>query len=424
MEEVSFTTDKRETAEILNFESIKIEQNEINYILNLEANEDKITFSINDKEQFPSINYNRTMSLKQIKELNSIFTILNSFNDFYDYLKSLSNSHKLNIIKDNDKITILFYVEVLLKQQKIEIDLYPTKKNLDLSIKEIYQELLNIKNKIKEIDNLKNANNNLTKENNNFKNENINLKNKINDIVNEMNLIKNENNKLNNEINNLKINNNQINNEIIALKKENNEIKLKIEEQNNEINYLKENVKFIDKGKSVIMKENEKDMIFKEIENKMNKRIKEMKRLYQATIDGGDPINFHSKCDNIPNTLVLVKSEGNRRFGGFTPIPWKSNGNYLKDNENKTFVFSLDNKKIYYLKSGFSAVCHGKESGPCFGEGLDIGIVGNPIKENKLYTYQSSCFDYKGDKQPLSEYQQYPNFLKALEYEVLQIIFY
>ena len=32
MEEVSLTTDKEETAEILNFESIKIEQNEINYI--------------------------------------------------------------------------------------------------------------------------------------------------------------------------------------------------------------------------------------------------------------------------------------------------------------------------------------------------------------------------------------------------------
>ena len=67
---------------------------------------------------------------------------------------------------------------------------------------------------------------------------------------------------------------------------------------------------------------------------------------------GGEPINFHNKCDNIPNTLVLIKSEGNRRFDGFTLIPWKSEGDYwIKDPENKTFVFSLDNKKIYYLKS-------------------------------------------------------------------------
>ena len=52
-----------------------------------------------------------------------------------------------------------------------------------------------------------------------------------------------------------------------------------------------------------------------------------------------------------------------------------------------------------------------------------ILVEGNPLKENKLFTYQNS-FDYKGDKQSLSEYQ-YPNKdLKALEYEVFQIIFY
>ena len=88
----------------------------------------------------------------------------------------------------------------------------------------------------------------------------------------------------------------------------------------------------------------------------------------------------------------------------------------------KTFVFSLDNKKIYYLKSkDDNAVYHNYSEGPCFGKGHDIGIEGNPIKENKLYTYQSS-YDYKGDNQCLSEYI-YPSHIKALEYEVFQIIF-
>ena len=174
-------------------------------------------------------------------------------------------------------------------------------------------------------------------------------------------------------------------------------------------------------NKSVIMRDDEKDIIIKEIENKMNKRIKKIKKLYQATIDGGDPINFHQKCDNIPNTLVLIQSEGNRRFGGFTPIPWKSEGIWLKDSENKTFVFSLDNKKIYYLKEIDYAVYHYKNFGPCFGYGNDIGIEGNPIKDNVLYTSQSS-FDYKGDKYSLSEYEN--KKLKAFEYEVFQVIFY
>ena len=71
------------------------------------------------------------------------------------------------------------------------------------------------------------------------------------------------------------------------------------------------------------MKEDEKNIIFSEIENKMNKKIKKLKKLYQATFDVGDSEIFHKKCDNIPNTLVFIESEGKRRFGGFTPIPWK-----------------------------------------------------------------------------------------------------
>ena len=36
--------------------------------------------------------------------------------------------------------------------------------------------------------------------------------------------------------------------------------------------------------------------------------MKQIKKLYQATIDGGYPSFFHKKCNNIPNTLVLYKS--------------------------------------------------------------------------------------------------------------------
>ena len=96
---------------------------------------------------------------------------------------------------------------------------------------------------------------------------------------------------------------------------------------------------------------------------------------------------------------------------------------YIKEPEKKTFVFSLDNKKIYNLKDGdYASVFHGKINGPCFGGGRDIAIDGNPLKENKLYTRQYS-YDYKYDENALSEYQS-PNKIKALEYEVFQVIFY
>ena len=406
MEEIPcITSEKGETIEIVNFNPIQIEQNEIIYELNIKSEENAIIFSIRDKSIFPSVNYIRKMNLKKIKDLNVTFSLFNSFNNFYDYLKSLSDNKKLNIKKCYDKISIIFYVEVLLKQQLVEIDLFPTKKDINLNINEIFQELSNINLKI---DDLKKDNDSLNKRADYLKNENKELNSKINNINNE---------------------NKRLNEEIVILKNENKELKYQIEKQNKEINYLKEEIKNDIKSfkeelkynKSKIMEKSEKKFILSEIENKMKKQIKELKKLYQATIDGGDPKIFHDKCDNIPNTLVLIKSEGKRRFGGFTPLPWKSKGDYVEDSAMKTFVFSLDNKKIYNLKFPKFAVLHNVNNGPCFGCGFDVGIEGNPIKENKLYTCQCS-YDYKRDNHALSEYEN-PNKLRAIEYEVFQVIF-
>ena len=85
--EASINDVKGKTVIIPNFDPIKIKQNGISYILNIETNEDNITFSINDKEQLPFINYIRTMNLTEIKILNEIFKVIDSFDDFYDYLK-------------------------------------------------------------------------------------------------------------------------------------------------------------------------------------------------------------------------------------------------------------------------------------------------------------------------------------------------
>ena len=65
-------------------------------------------------------------------------------------------------------------------------------------------------------------------------------------------------------------------------------------------------------------------MISSEIKQIMKKEIKEIKKLYQATIHGFEPGNFHKKSDEIKNTPVLYKSAGNRRFGALTSEYWKS----------------------------------------------------------------------------------------------------
>ena len=90
---------------------------------------------------------------------------------------------------------------------------------------------------------------------------------------------------------------------------------------------------------SSIMEENEFEFINSAIKERLNKDAKELKKLYQATVDGFKPETFHSKCDGIPNTLVLLKSEGNRRFGGFTPSQWTSSLHGQPFYDKNTFLF-------------------------------------------------------------------------------------
>jgi len=90
------------------------------------------------------------------------------------------------------------------------------------------------------------------------------------------------------------------------------------------------------------MKENEFEFIHLAIKSRMDKEVKELKKLYQATIDGDWPLKFHLKCDNIPNTLVIIKSAGNRRFGGFTSQTWQSDSNGAFKDDKNAFLFSLD----------------------------------------------------------------------------------
>jgi len=278
--------------------------------------------------------------------------------------------------------TSLLTVEYLLKKHDIEIDLFPEKINIDEIIKELCKEVNGLKEEVK---NLK-------------KGVNINLEKENKELKNSIEQLKNENINLKNEIKEIK----------------------KILEP---INKKFQEDKIIINSKSVIMKENEFNLINLAIKSRLNKDIKELKKLYQATIDGDGVINFHSKCDNIPNTLVLIKSAGNRRFGGFTTQTWDSSGNY-KDDKN-AFLFSLDKQRIYSYKNNGCAIFCGKDYGPTFGGGYDIYLGNNPIQQKQLYTYESyssSSYNYNRDNNALSESGN-TSYIYAAEYEVFQVIF-
>ncbi len=176
------------------------------------------------------------------------------------------------------------------------------------------------------------------------------------------------------------------------------------------------------------MKENEFDFISSAIKSVMNKEVKKIKKLYQAKIDGDDASIFHSKCDNIPYTLTIIKSPGNRRFGGFITQTFDQSNSFKTD--GNAFLFSLDKKKIYQIKRNDRAVWSGKDYGPVFGRN-NGGCFGNShdicIYKGYFHTYEflpdSASYEYSGDKEALSECGNAQKEIPYNEYEVFQIIF-
>ena len=79
--------------------------------------------------------------------------------------------------------------------------------------------------------------------------------------------------------------------------------------------------------------------------------------IYRASQDGFQYVKFHSKCDNKPNTLVIIKSDNGNVFGGFTEKSWSPKYGYISD--QNAFIFSLinlDNKplKMKCIKSEYA----------------------------------------------------------------------
>lgn len=196
----------------------------------------------------------------------------------------------------------------------------------------------------------------------NFK---VDLKENINIVNNkEINELKNVIKEQNNEIINLKNKVNQLEilvNDLLIFKKD---ILGKIT--------FKINSKIVDSYFNIILIKN----WINNINNESSKIIK-AKLLYKLSKDGDSIDTFHQKCDNNSPTLLLVETTNGRKFGGYTTCVWSVNKGGKKD--GKTFLFSLDEKKLYKKKKEHEnerdIYCR-KDAGPTFGG-------------NDLYFYQT-----------------------------------
>lgn len=95
--------------------------------------------------------------------------------------------------------------------------------------------------------------------------------------------------------------------------------------------------------------------------------------IYRRSSDGSDPIDFHRKCDNIHNTLTIIKTDKNFIFGGYTSQTWNVSDNDYKafKEDTQAFIFSLKNEENKQLKfkvekENYAIMCL-RDMGPCFG---------------------------------------------------------
>ena len=377
-------------------EKMEIIKENKTYILLIDIEE--ITMKIKIENEDPFIGtYSRFFSITEIKELHPVFAMLNSFNEFLDYLIALAKNKKIDIKQTDESISIIMTVEYLLKQNTIEIILTQEDVNYNKISKLLKNEIALMKDKVNEMEiKYKNIIEKQNENNMNLVEENNNIKIRIKSLEEENKYIKDELNKCINYIKNLKN---------------------KPEEKKEEIMIINQKIN------SSIMESEEYEMIKSAITERIQKDIKEIKKLYQATVDGSDASNFHKLCDNIPNTLILIKSAEDRRFGGFTSECWESS--IKRKNDKNAFLFSLDKKKIYKNKNfSYSIYCNSL-SGPCFGYGNTIKIGKNVIKEKTLKTFESNpecSYEFDGDSNALSEDGKNEGIF-AKEYEVFQIIF-
>ena len=121
------------------------------------------------------------------------------------------------------------------------------------------------------------------------------------------------------------------------------------------------------KDSKIIPNDQEKE---KAIKNWINpfKKIK-FELLFRKSRDGSSCETFHKYCDNKGPSLTLVETSKGYKFGGYTPFSFKSQEGNSPQNDNETFIFSLNLMKKFNKLKEESLVYFTPNLGPCFGNG-------------------------------------------------------
>ena len=251
-----------------------------------------ITIEANELDKVKGIFYSGKFSLDALVRLSRGFKICEDIKEAYDIIVQIFENEKASItnISENE---ISFIIKVDLPGGKVE-DVTLTLSKKKMNDNAIIEELVKKVNQLEE--------------------ENKSLKKDIKDIKEKFNLFE----------------------KYFA-----DEIKYKkmIEELgiDSKIIKQKEDLEFLTKR------------LINNDENLKQKKIN-YNLIYRATRDGDSLNSFHSRVDNKRSHLSIIETNKGLKFGVFIEQPFKQIRKSI--NDNKSFVFSLNLKKIYNAKYG------------------------------------------------------------------------
>lgn len=336
--------------------------------------EKSIIYHAKEVEDLSDTLYKGETSLEKLYELKRVFRQFVSLEEVFTLFFQALDESKIAIKKEDNKVALAFMIEFMGKKDEVKITLMPEEAKIDTIV-------MKLCDKVKEIDNLK-------KEFKDYKNF---TENKIKELES---LIKNlsENIKNNIEFYNGEF---KTSDEIVKLK-------TKFKEKKIDTN---------------IMKYNELFLIENGVKANLKKNIKKFTLLFRASKDGFSASNFHSKCDGKNNTVTLVETLNGKRFGGFTNNAWDQRGDYISGSNG--FIFSFDDKSIYYNKNSSCEIYCQSNYGPTFGGGHDFYICDNCNSSDSSYDNSNHSYNTNGKKYAMAGTK---NFL-VKDYEVYQLEF-
>ena len=165
------------------------------------------------------------------------------------------------------------------------------------------------------------------------------------------------------------------------------------------------------------------------------KPIESLQLLFRGSKDGFKAKTFHEKCDDIHDTVVIVRTDGetNNTVAGYSHYRWNkpNNRNWVNDAGKKAFLLQLNRREKYVPQNENCLIYCYDGYGPTFGGGNDLCISDDCNSNNKSYSNFPSTYNFEGSNKIVNNQQSYTNFSGAtngynfsvVDYEVFRVVF-